>query len=122
MYEVIVIGAGIMGSAAARHLVNMGKKTLLVGAKEPENKSGHTGVFASHYDAARITRRLDGKPDWARFSSRSIERYGEIDAAGGIPFSTQLGVFLQDPIPVRANGCWIGVVKWLQNRGYLTKI
>ncbi|MDA9789587.1 FAD-binding oxidoreductase [Amylibacter sp.] len=105
MYDVIVIGAGMMGSAAARHLADMGAKTLLVGPNEPGCKETHTGVFASHYDQARITRRLDCKPDWARFSGRSIARYGEIEQAGGQAFFHPVGAMIAGP--ETGEGAWL---------------
>lgn len=105
MYDVIVIGAGMMGSAAARHLADMGVKTLLVGPNEPDRKETHTGVFASHYDQARITRRLDSKPDWARFSSKSIARYAEIEAAGGQTFFHPVGAMIAGP--ETGDGAWL---------------
>lgn len=94
MFDVIVVGAGIMGSAAARHLTKAGTRVLLVGAQEPQDKATHSGVFASHYDQARITRRLDSQPDWARFSSRSIERYADIEADGGQAFFAPVGAMI----------------------------
>ena len=36
------------------------------------------GVFASHYDEARITRRLASDRDWSRLAQASMERYAEI--------------------------------------------
>ena len=37
MYDVIVVGAGMIGSAAARHLAeSTGMKVLLIGPEEPE--------------------------------------------------------------------------------------
>ena len=104
MYDVIVIGAGMMGSAAARHLVNMGMKTLLIGSEEPVIKDQHTGVFASHYDQARITRQLDSKADWARFSSCSIARYAEVEAAGGQTFFHPVGALMAGP--QTGEGAW----------------
>lgn len=104
-YDVIVIGAGMMGAAAARHLVDMGATTLLVGAVEPADKAQHGGVFASHYDQARITRRLDSKADWARFSSRSIARYAEIEAAGEQRFFHPVGALMAGP--ETGEGAWL---------------
>ncbi len=104
-YEVIVIGAGMMGSSAARHLVGLGVKTLLVGQEEPTEKARHDGVFASHYDQARITRQLDSKADWARFSSRSIARYAEIETAGEQTFFHPVGALIAGPD--KGEGAWL---------------
>lgn len=96
-FDVIVVGAGLMGSAAARHLAEMGVKTALVGPEEPEVKAAHTGVFASHYDEARITRKIDTRKNWARFSQAAINRYAEIEAKGGQPFFSPVGAIISGP-------------------------
>ncbi len=96
-YDVIVVGAGMMGSAAARHLAEMGVKTALVGPAEPEVKAAHTGVFASHYDAARITRKIDTRKNWSRFSQAAIKRYAEVEAKGGQPFFSPVGAIIAGP-------------------------
>ena len=63
-FDTIVIGKGMMGSAAARHLALSGARVALIGPDEPADKTSHTGVFASHYDEGRITRALDTNVDW----------------------------------------------------------
>ncbi|MEM8795856.1 MAG: FAD-dependent oxidoreductase [Pseudomonadota bacterium] len=96
-YDVAVIGIGMMGSAAARHLATMGVRVALVGPPEPETKASHNGAFASHYDEARITRKLDSKSDWSRLSEASIARYAEIAKAGGQPFYHPVGSIMAGP-------------------------
>lgn len=86
-----------MGSAAARHLAEMGVKTALVGPAEPEVKAAHTGVFASHYDQARITRKIDARKNWARFSQEAIKRYPEIAQKGGQAFYSPVGAIIAGP-------------------------
>ena len=93
----IVVGAGLMGSAAARHLAKMGAKVALVGPGEPVDKGSHQGVFASHYDAARITRKIDTRPNWGRFSQASISRYREIEDLGGVRFFHPVGAVIAGP-------------------------
>lgn len=87
----------MMGSAAARHLALMGAKVALVGPDEPADKATHQGVFASHYDAARITRKIDTRPNWARFSQAAMARYGEIATAGGVEFHHPVGAIVAGP-------------------------
>ncbi|WP_317055904.1 NAD(P)/FAD-dependent oxidoreductase [Roseovarius rhodophyticola] len=95
--KVAVIGAGMIGSAAARHLSKLGHEVCLIGPDEPREKKHHKGVFASHYDAGRITRTLDPDPFWARASADSIARYGDIQAESGIPFYTECGLLMAGP-------------------------
>ncbi|NNU81167.1 FAD-dependent oxidoreductase [Halovulum dunhuangense] len=95
--HVAVIGAGMIGAAAARHLVAMGHEVTLIGPGEPADKRSHRGVFSSHYDAGRITRRLATDPFWARVAAASIARYEEIARQGGQPFHTPCGTMLAGP-------------------------
>ena len=97
-FEYIVVGAGMMGSAAARHLALMGKNVALIGPDEPADKAAHTGVFASHYDQARITRALDPDADWSRLAMQSIARYDEIEQAADHRFYQEVGSLIAGPL------------------------
>lgn len=90
-FKYIVVGAGMMGAAAARHLSAQTDGVALIGPDEPADRKTHTGVFSSHYDEARITRGFDGDPVWAELAQRSIRRYAEIEARSGIRFFTEAG-------------------------------
>ena len=92
-----VIGAGMIGSAAARHLAEAGHDVILIGPSEPDDKSKHSGAFASHYDAGRITRGLATDPFWAQASLASIARYRQIEADSGISFYNDVGCLLAGP-------------------------
>ena len=92
-----VIGAGMIGSAAARHLAEAGHDVILIGPDEPDDKSKHSGAFASHYDAGRITRGLATDPFWAQASLASIARYRQIEADSGISFYNDVGCLLAGP-------------------------
>ena len=93
-FKFIIIGAGMMGAAAARHLSAMSDGVALLGPDEPKDSASHTGVFASYYDEARITRTIDPDPEWALLANRSIARYGEIEAESGISFYHETGCLL----------------------------
>jgi len=90
-FKYIVIGAGMMGAAAARHLSSRIDGVALIGPAEPTDRKNHYGVFSSHYDEARITRGFDGDPVWAELAKRSIARYGEIEQKSGIRFYHEVG-------------------------------
>ncbi|MFB9951778.1 NAD(P)/FAD-dependent oxidoreductase [Rhizobium puerariae] len=96
-YKYIVIGRGMMGAAAARHLSEWTDGVALIGPGEPEDYRRHEGVFASHYDEARITRTIDPDPVWARLANRSIARYGDIAARSGIDFYSGTGCLIVGP-------------------------
>ena len=91
-FRVAVIGKGMIGSAAARHLARQTDGVALIGPDEPPVRAEHQDVFGSHYDEGRIYRILDGDPIWARLAERSIARYADIEAASGIPFYEEVGM------------------------------
>jgi sarcosine oxidase len=101
-FRYIVIGRGMMGSAAARHLSAATEGVALIGPDEPQDPKKHAGVFASHYDEARITRTIDPDPVWARLANRSIARYAEIEQGSGIRFYHEVGCLMVGP--ERASG------------------
>ncbi|WP_197908438.1 FAD-dependent oxidoreductase [Variovorax sp. SRS16] len=92
-----VIGRGLIGSAAARHLSRMGHDVALIGPDEPADYSRHGGVFGSHYDEGRITRSLDSNPFWMQANRAAISRYGEIAAESGMAFYREVGVLHVGP-------------------------
>ena len=62
-FDIAVVGRGLMGTAAARYLAQMGHRMALIGPSEPQNRATHDGPFGSHHDAGRITRGLAEKAD-----------------------------------------------------------
>src|SRR5436190_1901187 len=82
--DVAVVGLGLIGSGALRHLAATGAEVLGVGPAEPAAFGDHRGAFASHYDSGRITRHLDPRREWAVLAGRSIAGYAALEAASGI--------------------------------------
>ncbi|NLS04678.1 FAD-binding oxidoreductase [Rhizobium sp. P32RR-XVIII] len=103
-FKTIILGRGMMGAAAARHLAGMSDGIALIGPAEPADRKSHHGVFASHYDEARITRTFDDDVVWATLASRSLDRYAEIEAESGIRFYTEAGCLFAGPPAVRGEG------------------
>lgn len=91
MFRTIVIGRGLIGSAAGRHLSAICDGVALLGPDEPADRASHSGVFASHYDEGRMTRIVDPDPAWSITAKRSIERYADLEARSGIRFFTEAG-------------------------------
>lgn len=91
-FEVAVVGGGMIGSAAARHLAEAGHSVVVIAAPEPPQWSDGDGPFASHYDAGRITRVSSADPVWAELAARSIRRYADIEARSGISFHDPRGL------------------------------
>ena len=91
MFDVLVVGKGLMGAAAARYLQGFGAATAVLGPDEPQNPHTHDGVFASHYDQGRITRRLSKDLTWATLADRSMAQYRALEARSGIQFYEPTG-------------------------------
>lgn len=95
--KVIVIGKGLIGAATARYFAQAGHAVTVIGPDEPTNKATHRGVFASHYDEARIARSLDSSPFWTRVKAASIARFREIETESGIAFFHEVSGLLAGP-------------------------
>ncbi|KAL6073274.1 Sarcosine oxidase [Balamuthia mandrillaris] len=100
VFDFVIVGAGMIGSSAARHLSHLlsdatdrPNRIAIIGPDEPDPKDAfsHDGPFASHYDEGRITRELDAHPVWLRLARESIRRYAAIEQEGGLPFYTGSG-------------------------------
>jgi sarcosine oxidase len=95
--DVAVIGRGLMGSAAARHLAEAGRDVALIGPDEPADRANHDGVFGSHYDSGRIARILDPQLAWATVAARAIARFRTQEATSGVPFFSEVGTLFIAP-------------------------
>lgn len=99
MYDVAVIGLGMMGSAALRYLSKptTGLRVVGIGPGEPQEWTTYDGPFASHYDQARITRITDPDTIWATLAQRAISSYAEIEQSSGVRFHYPVGHLRIDP-------------------------
>jgi len=64
-----------------------GLSVRLIGAMQGNFEQVH----ASHYDAARITRRIGPDVIWSELAKASIARYSDIEMRSGLPFHTGCG-------------------------------
>lgn len=90
-YDVVVVGRGLIGAAAGRHLATAGARVVVVGPDEPADPSEGLQVVGSHWDEGRITRVLDPDPRWAARAARSIGRYREVERTSGVAFFHEVG-------------------------------
>ena len=65
VYDVAIIGAGMIGSSAAKYMSEDSVKTILIGPSEPQS-----GIHGAWFDEGRITRKLDKNHVW-----RNLGRY-----------------------------------------------
>ncbi len=105
VYDVAVVGRGLIGSAAARHLAESGMQVVVIGPDEPADRRLSLGPFCSHPDEGRITRVAGRTPIWSQMAARSIQRYADISERSGIDFHHACGLVSSSPI----------ADKWIEN-------
>ena len=91
MFDYLVIGKGLFGSAAAKYLSAEAGHVAIVGPDEPHDVQRHDGVFASHYDQGRLAGLLARGPEWTALCDLSVRAYPQIQAESGIQFYTPAG-------------------------------
>lgn len=96
-FDIAVIGRGMIGVAAGRHLAELGHRTALIGPGEPEDRRTSNGPFCSHPDEGRITRIAARTQTWADVAAASIGRYADIATRSGISFHTPCGFIAAYP-------------------------
>ena len=96
-FDIAVVGAGMFGSAAARHLSAATDGVALVGPGEPRNRKIHSGAYSSHYDASRLVRVVDPDLVWGTLAKRSVARYRNLEAVSDIRFYTESGYMMVTP-------------------------
>jgi len=89
--DIIVVGRGLIGSAAARQFSKAGKSVVIIGPSEPDDYHSHSGVFGSHYDSGRIVRILDPDPYYALIAKASISQYRPLENQTGTSFFHEVG-------------------------------
>ena len=98
MFDVAVIGGGIMGAPTARILSEQGFSVALIAQPEPVDTRSHEGPFGAHYDVSRLTWLLHLDPVETELSERAqadMERthdlFGGILSSPGYLFASAPG-------------------------------
>jgi len=100
--RIVIVGNGMFGAAATRHLAELGYPVLCIGAPPQRqdvrsateiNPPAHR-VYSSHNDAARLTRHQDRNPEWAAVTRQAISQYRKIESASGISFFEDVGCLI----------------------------
>jgi sarcosine oxidase len=92
MYDYLVIGKGMFGAAATRHLTQISGNVGLIGPDEPADWHSHNGVFASHYDQGRIVSATGPDEVWNWLDRMSIAQYRPLEEASSVPFYNPVGL------------------------------
>jgi glycine/D-amino acid oxidase-like deaminating enzyme len=96
IYDSVVIGKGLMGSAAAKYLSQSQKYVALIGPDE--EMALHEGiVFSSHYDQARIQRVIGKDAVWTLLNQQSAEQYDSLERETNIEFHSKVGCLYVNP-------------------------
>ncbi|HSQ44918.1 MAG TPA: FAD-binding oxidoreductase [Ginsengibacter sp.] len=96
IFDCIIIGKGLIGSAAARYLSYSQKKVAVIGPGEHSNP-GEAVVFSSHYDEARIQRIIGTDSTWTKLNLQSSAEYKFIEKESGIMFHCGVGCLYVNP-------------------------
>lgn len=89
-FHTIIIGKGLVGSAAAKYLAMSNKDIAIIGPDEPEDNHIPT-VYASHYDQARVQRIIGKDATWTKLNLDSVNEYQKIEEQSGIQFHHPVG-------------------------------
>lgn len=89
MQDVIIIGAGPIGSGAARHASMQGYSVTVIAPRETDRHSQL--VWSSHYDQGRLTHRSARNATLAHWANEAIHEYRTIEAQSGIDFYRPCG-------------------------------
>ena len=96
IYDCIIIGRGLIGSAATKYISNSEKNILLIGPNE-ETVLQQQIVFASHYDRARIQRIFGRDAISTLLNQQSANAYSSIENETGIHFHSKEGCLYVNP-------------------------
>jgi glycine/D-amino acid oxidase-like deaminating enzyme len=97
LYDIIVIGKGLIGSATARHLSMTQQSIAIIGPDEPEDIN-QAVVFSSHYDSGRVQRLVGQTDAMTKLNVASVNQYPVLAHLSGIPFHTGIGCLYVNPV------------------------
>lgn len=79
MFDVVVIGGGLIGASATRHLCKAGLSVAVIAPPEPDSPISHRGPFGAYYDVSRSSRTLYVDPVELELSRRAQAANPEIE-------------------------------------------
>ena len=93
-FEYIVVGNGLFGSAAARHLSLESNSVAVIGPSEPADEKTHDGVYSSHYDERRLVRLLGRSSIRSKIGRLAMDSYRMLEEKSGVPFYEPVGYLI----------------------------
>ncbi|MEQ8364153.1 MAG: FAD-dependent oxidoreductase [Cyclobacteriaceae bacterium] len=97
MFDCIVVGKGLIGSAAAKYLKKTFEYVAVIGPDEPLHDLEKAQVFASHYDQSRVQRIIGVDPVWTQLNKQSAAHYPKLEKETGISFHSSEGCLYVSP-------------------------
>ncbi|MEM7346985.1 MAG: FAD-binding oxidoreductase [Chloroflexota bacterium] len=91
MFDYLVIGKGLFGASAARHLCQVSNNVAIIGPDEPQDPAAHLGVYGAHYDEARLLHYLSESQIWAELTQRTLDQLPSLEATQQAPFHHPVG-------------------------------
>jgi glycine/D-amino acid oxidase-like deaminating enzyme len=92
-FDAIVVGNGMIGSAASKYLSLSGLKVGAIGAAESIGAADAL-VYSSHDDECRVQRVIDQDRVWTQLNLDSVKAYAELQRQSGIQFHFDNGCLL----------------------------
>lgn len=96
IYDTIIIGQGLTGSAAAKYLSQSMKNVAILGPDE-STASKEGIIFSSHYDQSRIQRIIGKDETWTLLNKLSVEQYASLEEESKIRFHSGVGCLYVNP-------------------------
>ncbi|HEY5368166.1 MAG TPA: FAD-dependent oxidoreductase [Hanamia sp.] len=97
IYDTIIIGGGLIGSAAAKYISEAEKNVALIGPDE-EKVLNEKIVFASHYDSSRIQRAFGTDEISTFLNLQSVSQYEVMEKETNIQFHSKEGCLYVNPL------------------------
>ena len=95
-WDFVVVGAGLVGSAAAKYLARSGARVAVIGPPEPD-AGGPAEVFASHYDQGRVQRLIGFDDLWTRLCVETAQVWPQLEQSTGITVHDPVGWLYLSP-------------------------
>ncbi len=96
MFDLLVIGKGLIGSAVARHLSMTQQNLAILGPDEPEDIN-QAMVFSSHYDSGRVQRLVGQTDAMTKLNVASVKQYPLLAELSGRSFHKSPGCLYVNP-------------------------
>ena len=96
IYDCVIIGRGLIGSAAAKYMSNLKENVLLIGPCE-ETVLRQQIIYASHYDRARIQRIFGSDSVFTLLNQHSANQYSSIEKESNVVFHSTEGCLYVNP-------------------------